>query len=282
MGREGEFGRRAACPPRGWPARRARNAVALVDHAGLAQRLADLGRGAVRHHDRLGRRQRPRRAGSATAHSPRHRPRRAPAPAPRQRRRWRAVRRLIAGFRAALRKRMEALVPPKPKLLDSATSIVPLLRRVRHPVDRRSRGSGCPGSASAARRCRAPPGSRRSPRPRRPRPADGRSPTWWTTSPALGGIAEQALHRLQLEVVAERRRGAVGVDVLDVWSGADAAVAQRRLHGAEGAVVALGRRGDVVGVAGHAVAAHLGVDLGAALPGVLVLLQHHARRRPRP
>ena len=46
-------------------------------------------------------------------------------------------------------------------------------------------------------------------------------------------------------------------------------------HGAESALVALGRRGDVEGVAGHAVAADLGVDLGAALLGVLVFLQHH-------
>ncbi len=32
----------------------------------------------------------------------------------------------------------------------------------------------------------------------------------------VGVIAEQALHRPQLDLVAERRRGAVGVDVVDV------------------------------------------------------------------
>ena len=45
-------------------------------------------------------------------------------------------------------------------------------------------------------------------------------------------------------------------------------------HAAEGAVAVLGRRGDVVGVAGQAVADHLGIDLGAARLGVLELLEH--------
>ena len=94
----------------------------------------------------------------------------------------------------------------------------------------------------------------------------------------LRGVAEHALHRLQLQIVAQRRRGAVRVDVLDVGRG-DAAVLHRRLHRAERAVMALGRRGDVVGVAGHAVAGHLGVDLRAAPPGVLTL---PAPRTPAP
>ena len=49
---------------------------------------------------------------------------------------------------------------------------------------------------------------------------------------------------------------------------------QRRPHAAIGAVAVLGRRGDVIGVARHAVADDLGVDLGAARFGVLELLEH--------
>ena len=49
---------------------------------------------------------------------------------------------------------------------------------------------------------------------------------------------------------------------------------QRRRHAAEGAVAVLGRRGDVIGVAGQAVAGDLGIDLGAARLGVLELLEH--------
>ena len=40
--------------------------------------------------------------------------------------------------------------------------------------------------------------------------------------------------------------------------------------------MALGRRGDVIGVAGHAVSRHLGVNLRAALLRVLIFLQHDA------
>ena len=45
-------------------------------------------------------------------------------------------------------------------------------------------------------------------------------------------------------------------------------------HAAEGAVAIFGRRGDVIGVAGQAVADDLGVDLGAARLGVFELFQH--------
>ena len=38
--------------------------------------------------------------------------------------------------------------------------------------------------------------------------------------------------------------------------------------------MALGRRGDVIGVAGHAVTGHLRIDLRAALPRVFQFLQH--------
>ena len=49
---------------------------------------------------------------------------------------------------------------------------------------------------------------------------------------------------------------------------------QRVAHGAEGAVAVLRRRGDVMGVARHAVADDLGIDLGAALLGMLEFLEH--------
>ena len=155
---------------------------------------------------------------------------------------------------AALRKMTEALVPPKPKLLDSATSICRCCAVLRHPVDHAVAARVRRGSASAAPRRRGSPGWRRSPRPRPPRPAGGRSPTWWTTSP--GPCAASPNSR---STASSSRSSPSGVEVpwaLTYWisAGANAAVLHRRPHGAERAVMALGRRGDVVGVAGHAVA----------------------------
>ncbi len=69
----------------------------------------------------------------------------------------------------------------------------------------------------------------------------------------------------------------MGVDVVDL-AGVDARILDRRLHGSEAAVAVLGGRGDVVGVAGQAVACDLGVDLRAARLGVLVLLEHQDAR----
>ena len=89
----------------------------------------------------------------------------------------------------------------------------------------------------------------------------------------VGVVAEQALHRAQLDLVAQRRRGAVRVDVVDLV-GVELGALQRRLHGAVAAVAVLRRRGDVIGVARQAVAHDLGIDLGAALLGVLVLFEH--------
>ena len=48
----------------------------------------------------------------------------------------------------------------------------------------------------------------------------------------------------------------------------------RRGHATERAVAVGGRRRDVIGVARHAVADQLGIDLGAARLGVLVFFQH--------
>ena len=49
---------------------------------------------------------------------------------------------------------------------------------------------------------------------------------------AAGGIAEQPLHRAELDLVAERRRGAVRVDVVDVAGGNSGAL-ERHAHAAE-------------------------------------------------
>src|SRR5665213_4515677 len=65
----------------------------------------------------------------------------------------------------------------------------------------------------------------------------------------------------------------MGVDVVDVGRD-EAGAADGRFHGAVAAVAVIGRGGDVEGVAGEAVADHLGVDLRPALPRVFQLLQH--------
>ena len=62
------------------------------------------------------------------------------------------------------------------------------------------------------------------------------------------------------------------VDVVDV-GGRKPGALQRRRHAAKGAVAILGRRGDVVGVAGQAVADDLGIDLGAARLGMFQLFE---------
>ncbi len=112
--------------------------------------------------------------------------------------------------------RMLALVPPKPKLFDSATLIGRSCAALRHPVDHavaagfmqieRRRGHAVAHRQDRehrlhrAGRAEQMPGRRFGGRHRQ----------------ALGVLAEQPLHRLQLQIVAERRRGAVRVDVLDV------------------------------------------------------------------
>src|SRR3546814_5578760 len=62
-----------------------------------------------------------------------------------------------------------------------------------------------------------------------------------------------------LDLVAQRRRGAVRVDVVDI-AGIQPRALQRRLHRPEAAVAVFRRRGDVVGVAGQAIADHLRID----------------------
>ena len=94
-------------------------------------------------------------------------------------------------------------------------------------------------------------------------------------------VAEAPLDGDRLDPVVVRRRGAVGVDVIDGVRGSTPAASRAFFIDAYGAVAVLGRRGHVVGVAGHAVADELGVDACAARPRVLELLEHDDARRPR-
>ena len=57
--------------------------------------------------------------------------------------------------------------------------------------------------------------------------------------------------------------------------GADAGALQRHLHGAKAAIAVFGGRGDVIGVAGQAIALHLAIDLRAARLGMFQFFQHH-------
>src|SRR5690606_29813596 len=86
-------------------------------------------------------------------------------------------------------------------------------------------------------------------------------------------LTEQAGHGTELDLVTERGRGAVGVDVVDL-ARADAGALQGHLHAAIAAVAVLGGSGDVVGVAGHAVADDFAVNPGATGLGPLVVLEH--------
>ncbi len=92
---------------------------------------------------------------------------------------------------------------------------------------------------------------------------------------AEGGVQHQALGD-----VALRGRGGVGVDVGDRRR-ADVGLGERPLDRARAAAAGRVGLGDVVGVGGDAGAEHLGVDLGAAGPRVLLATRGPGRRRPR-
>ena len=69
----------------------------------------------------------------------------------------------------------------------------------------------------------------------------------------------------------------MGVDIVDIRR-LQPCILQRRAHGAFATLAVLGRRGDVVGVAGQAVAFHLGINLRAARLGMFVILKHDNTR----
>src|SRR5215211_3524019 len=104
----------------------------------------------------------------------------------------------------------------------------------------------------------------------------------------VGVVAEDVLDRLRLGRVAERRRGPVRVDVADP-RGLDSGSLEGAAHHLPDADRLWLGCGKVVRVVGGAVAEHLGVDLRAARPGGLELLQderasalpHHEPRARR-
>src|SRR5262249_47410797 len=83
---------------------------------------------------------------------------------------------------------------------------------------------------------------------------------------------EDALDGAQLDLVAQRRRGSMRVDVVDIL-GVAAGPLERGAHGALRSAPVRCRRGDVIGIAREAIADDLGIDLGATPLGVLELLQ---------
>ncbi len=130
---------------------------------------------------------------------------------------------------------MLALVPPKPKLFDSATSIgrscaTLATRSIALSRDGLSRLRV--GGATPSRMARIE---------KMPSTAPA-APSRWPMADLVEDIASlpaASPHSRstapQFQVIAERRRGAVGVDVLDLVRGHPGA-AQRGAHGAEGAV----------------------------------------------
>ena len=89
----------------------------------------------------------------------------------------------------------------------------------------------------------------------------------------IATLAEQPLHRVELDLVAERRRGAVRVDVVEILR-LDAGALQRRLHRAVGTIAALRRRGDMIGIARKTVADDLRIDARATRFGMVQRFEH--------
>ena len=85
--------------------------------------------------------------------------------------------------------------------------------------------------------------------------------------------AQAALHRGGLGEIPQRRRSAMGVDVIHLV-GVKPRVAQRAVHAARRAFAILARSRHVERVSAHAVAGELGVNFRAASPGMLVLFKH--------
>ena len=106
---------------------------------------------------------------------------------------------------------------------------------------------------------------------RRSQQVAGRRPGGGDGQP-VGVVAENALDRPDIGNVAERRRGAVGIDVVDPFR-RDHGVVERRLHHPRRAVAFEFRRRHVVGVCAHAATQDFGIGMGAAGQSRLALLQ---------
>src|SRR4029453_15559409 len=89
----------------------------------------------------------------------------------------------------------------------------------------------------------------------------------------FGVIAERALDRDAFGDVAEGLRRPVGIDVVDLVD-IHAAIAERVLHAAGGALPVFRRRRDVMRISAHAVACELAIDSRATCLRVLGFLQH--------
>ena len=89
----------------------------------------------------------------------------------------------------------------------------------------------------------------------------------------LDVLTEYALECESLDRIAQRRRGAMRVDVADL-PGFDPGITQRRAHHAVSAIAVFGRLRDVIGVAGHSVADDLAQDGSIALLRTFERLQN--------
>src|SRR6185369_17580721 len=84
---------------------------------------------------------------------------------------------------------------------------------------------------------------------------------------------EHLADRLDFPLVADRRAGSVGVDVIDLADALAVDALHRHAHASRSALARGGNH--VEAVRGGAVARHLAVNPGAAALGPLQLLQHH-------
>src|SRR5215471_205899 len=89
--------------------------------------------------------------------------------------------------------------------------------------------------------------------------------------------AKKPLHRTELDLVAERGGGTVGVNVVDLLR-SDTGPPQRIAHRSKSTVAVLGRRRKMKGIARHAITDHLGVDLRPPPLGMLILFENEDPR----
>ncbi len=86
-------------------------------------------------------------------------------------------------------------------------------------------------------------------------------------------LAKYLFHATQFGNIAQRSGGAVRVDVTDLLGG-DPGILDGVLHGASTTIAIGGRRCHVIGIATHAKANQLAIDLGTTGLGMFVLFQH--------
>src|ERR1700693_414712 len=86
-------------------------------------------------------------------------------------------------------------------------------------------------------------------------------------------FAEEIADGVRFKRVADRRRSAVGVDVIN-FVGTDAGIARRVAHYAESAFVLGSGLGHVIGVAAHAITGDLGKNRSAAPFGMFEFFEH--------